>query len=93
MMQLRVTLNGTDRNPWHRWGLTQNPFPQLGKAEYDAHCLRLQSLGGDPIPDTDYIRKVLEGWSPEFVELCCQRFKKGAIVQFHVAFNESKLGV
>ena len=33
-IELNVTINGTGINPWHRFGLRQNPFPQLGKAEY-----------------------------------------------------------
>lgn len=26
-LHLNVELNGTDKNPWHQIGLTQNPFP------------------------------------------------------------------
>jgi len=87
-MKLEVVLNGTDTNPYHKLGLTQNPFPQLGKAQYDQHVLALQSLGGNPIPDTDYIRKVLKGWSAEFVDLCCKTFRKGEMVKFTVTFGE-----
>lgn len=83
---LRVVLNGTDENPWHKMGLTQNPFPQLARAETDGAVLRLQSLGGDPIPHTDYIRERLHGFTPEFVELVCSKFKKGEIVRFLVTF-------
>lgn len=83
-----VELNGTDENPYHRLGLTQNPFPQLGKAEYDAAERRLHSLGGDPIPDTDYIREKLKGFNPEFVELCCSKFEKGKMVKFYIEFND-----
>lgn len=87
-MELNVVLNGTETNPWHELGLTQNPIPQLAKAEYNSYCLTLQKLGGDPIPDTDYIRKVLSGWSEEFIDLCCSRFQKGKTVRFIVEFNE-----
>lgn len=83
---LRVELNGTDENPWHRMGLTQNPFPQIAKAEYDSKCLHLQALGGNPIPDTDYIRNHLKGWNEEFIELCCSKFEKGKVVKFRVEF-------
>lgn len=89
-LKLRVSLNGTDENPWHKHGLTQNPFPQLGRAEWDAQCLRLQSLGGDPIPDTQYIRERLRGFSEEFVELCCREFRKGEIVKFVVTFQDPR---
>jgi len=86
-MRLIVTLNGTDVNPYHVFGLTQNSFPQIAKAEYSRAVLQVQKLGGDPIPDTDYIRRVLAGFSDEFVELCCSRFKKGKMVRFEVTFN------
>lgn len=85
-MKLKIVLNGTDVNPWHRLGLTQNPFPQLGRCEYDAACLVVQSLGGDPIPDTDYIRNKLRSFDKEFVDLLCSQFRKGEIVRFTVEF-------
>jgi hypothetical protein len=81
---LTVRLNGTDENSWHKFGLTQNPFPQLAKMEYDRFTLHLAALDGDPIPDTDYIRNHLKGWDPEFVKLCCLKFKKGKRVTFIV---------
>jgi hypothetical protein len=87
-MKFQVVLNGTDENPWHRLGLRCNPFPQIARAEYTEPLLHLNKLGGDPIPDTGYIRSHLEGWAPEFVEACCARFKKGAIVKFEVTFPD-----
>ena len=89
-MTILVVLNGTDENPWHRMGLTQNPIPQLGKKEYDRACLHLQALGGEPIPDVDYIRNHLKGWNEEFVELCCTNFRKGEIVRFEVFWPENQ---
>jgi hypothetical protein len=87
---LRVELNGTNENPWHRFALTQNPFPQIAKAEYHRQCLRVQGLGGNPIPDVQYIRNYLRGYaSDEFIELCCANFKKGKIVRFTVTFDEA----
>lgn len=35
MPTLKISLNGTDSNPWHKLGLTQNPFPQLARYETD----------------------------------------------------------
>lgn len=87
-MNLRVQLNGTAVNPYHKWGLTQNPFPQLGTAETNAACLRLQSLGGDPIPNEQHIRDTLRGFSDEFVELCVQNFKPGEYVSFIATWPE-----
>jgi hypothetical protein len=87
-MKLRVELNGTDTNPYHAMCLTQSPFPQIAKYEYAALCLHLQALGGDPIPNEQYIRNHLKGWSKEFVDLCCNRFKKGEYIVFEVEFAE-----
>jgi len=88
-MELLVELNGTSENPYHKMGLTQNPFPQTAKYELDAHCLRLQSLGGDPIPNTDYIRERLAGgFSDEFIELCCRNFQPGKMVKFVVEWKD-----
>jgi hypothetical protein len=87
-VKLIVRLNGTSENPWHKMGLTQNPFPQIARAEYDRHCLHLAALDGDPIPNTDYIRSHLKGWPDEFVDLCCSQFKKGEQVEFEVHWKE-----
>lgn len=90
---LRVNLNGTNVNPWNRMGLKQNPFPQLGKAEYDKFCLILQELGGPPIPHDrykEYIRETLKGFDEEFIELCIQNFKPGEMSRFTVAWKEEE---
>jgi hypothetical protein len=87
-MRLRITLNGTAGNPYHKWGLTQNPLPQLGVKEYDAACLQLQKLGGDPIPNEQYIRDTLRGFDKEFIELCVREFKPGFYVTFEVTWPD-----
>lgn len=79
-----VRLNGTGTNPWHGLGLTQNPFPELARHEYAGPLLHLARLGGDPIPDVAFIREYLAGWSQEFIELCCERFRPGEMVEFKV---------
>jgi len=84
---LTVELNGTNVNPFAIYGLRQNPLPQLAEYEFTGHCLQLQKLAGDPIPNIDYIREVLKGWSQEFVDLCCSQFVKGKTVTFTVKFN------
>lgn len=86
-MRLTVNLNGTDTNPWHQYGLMQNPFPQIADARYEKQIRHLAKLGADPIPDTNYIRKHLEGWSKEFVDGCCERFRKGEMVTFNIQFE------
>ncbi len=88
-MKLKVELNGTDKNPYEQMGLTQNPFPQTGKAEWDEACLRIQKLGGPPIPADRaeaYIRETLAGFTQEFVELCVRNYKPGIYVKFYVTF-------
>ena len=76
-IELNVTINGTDINPWHRFGLRQNPFPQTGKAEYAAGERKLASLDGDPVRTADDIRERLAGFAPEFVEGVIQRWQPG----------------
>lgn len=87
-MKLRVALNGTDKNPFEIYGVTQNPFPQIAKYELQPHIMNLQKLGGPPIPKDRaeaYIREVLKGWSEEFVELCLKQYKPSEYVKFEVS--------
>jgi hypothetical protein len=88
MPTIKVRLNGTNKNSWHKMGLKQNPFPQLGKAEYDAGERQINSLDGDPIKDANDIRQRLKGFSEEFIEGCVARFKPGKRVEFLVNFPE-----
>jgi hypothetical protein len=85
-IELNVTINGTDMNPWHRFGLRQNPFPQIGKAEYAAGERKLASLDGDPVRTADDIRERLAGFNPEFVEGVIQRWQPGRRVRFKIVF-------
>lgn len=88
--RLRVTLNGTDKNPYARYGLKHNPFPQMGKAEYQGAEMAVNSLGGEPIKDEADIRRRLRGFSAEFVNLCVHNFKPGVTVSFYVTFKKSE---
>jgi hypothetical protein len=85
-IELNVTINGTGMNPWHRFGLRQNPFPQTGKAEYAAGERQLASLDGDPVRTADDIRERLAGFAPEFVEGVIQRWQPGRRVRFKIVF-------
>lgn len=87
-MKLTVRLNGTKTNPYHALGLERNPFPQLADARYDVFEKRLAQLAAEPIPDKSHIRNILDGWSPEFVKLCCDKFIAGKMVVFDVDFPE-----
>ena len=80
-IELNVTINGTGINPWHRFGLRQNPFPQLGKAEYAAGERQLASLDGNPVRTADDIRERLAGFGPAFVEGVIQRWQPGRRVR------------
>lgn len=77
-MILRVELNGTNENRYLRlYGLTQNPFPQIAKAELMGAMKQLNSLAGEPIKTKEEIADRLPNWSKEFVELCQSNFKVG----------------
>jgi hypothetical protein len=79
-----VTLNGTSENPYARMGLKCNPFPQIGKAEFDAVEMRLNKLAGDPIKSTDDIRQRLQGLPSDFVEYITEQYEPGATVTFTI---------
>ncbi len=91
MPTMTVRLNGTSVNPFHKLGLTQNPFPQLAKYEYLVAEKQLAKLGGDPIPHdryAEYIRETLKGFDKEFVEGVIARFKPGEMVKFEFTFPD-----
>lgn len=80
--KLIVTLNGTDENPFEFYGLVCNPFPQGPMAEA---MQALNSLGGPPIPNKEYIREVLKPYfTEEVIEHCCGKFRRGERVSFEV---------
>ena len=88
MHKLRVKLNGTDVNPFERLGVRQNPFPQVAKYELNALCRLLNELAAVPIKDVDDLRRRMKGATPEFVDGCCARFRKGEVVEFDITFPE-----
>lgn len=89
LIRLTVKLNGTKINPFARWGLRCNPFPQIGKYELMPMQRRLNELGGEPIKDEADLRKRLEGFEPSFIEGCVARFKPGEMVQFDITFPDN----
>lgn len=86
--RFKVKLNGTGKNPFEELGLKQNPFPQVPKAEYAALNNLLNRLAAEPIRDTDHLRELLKGCTPEFIEGCCERFRPGVMVEFDIEFPE-----
>lgn len=90
-VRILISLNGTSTNPWHKMGLTQNPFPCFARTEFMDGARRLDSLGGAPIPHataTEHIRERLEGFDAGFIEMVVAQFKPGEIVKFSVTFPE-----
>lgn len=85
-----VTVNGTADNPWHRFGLTQNPFPQIGRAEYTRGEQQINSLDGDPVRSEADIRARLAGFTAEFVDGVVARWRPGERVSFRVTFPDGR---
>jgi hypothetical protein len=85
-LTITVTINGTDANPWARYQLKANPFPQLAKAEYDGAERALASLDGEPVRTAEDIRARLRGFSEEFVAGCIARWQPGKRISFSVSF-------
>jgi hypothetical protein len=54
---------------------------------YQTQILHLQALGGEPVFSSAQIRTHLHGWSPAFVDLCCEKYKRGQMVEFWVEFE------
>ena len=88
MPTITIKINGTKENPWHKMGFTQNPFPQIAKAEYGAGERAIASLDGDPIKDADDIRNRLKGFDPEFVDGIIARWVPGERTEFEFTFGE-----
>jgi hypothetical protein len=87
---LRVGINGTKINPFHKYGLKMNPFPQLGKAEWAWAERKLAQMAADPVPNANWIRHHLAGFPAEFVDLCCAQYRRGKYVRFRVEWTENE---
>lgn len=87
-MKVTVRINGTNENPWHKFHLTMNPFPQIAKFELHNHMMAINRLDGDPISSPEEIETILQqGFSKEFITLCKRQFRKGERVEFDVVWN------
>jgi hypothetical protein len=85
---LSISINGTTDNPWHCYGLSRNPFPQLPHREWEEGQAALASLD-EPISSADEIVERLKGKvSAELVGLCISQYKPGQHVTFNVTFEE-----
>lgn len=92
-MKIKVRINGSDVNRWHKMGLKANPFPQIAKAEYVALDNVLRALDADPIKSKDeLIQRIEEANGPvyatymreakyqpwlEFVKFCVDHYVPG----------------
>lgn len=90
LVRITVRINGTDENPWGRYGLKVNPFPQTGIGELQAGEMALASLDGEPITSAADIRKRLKGFSDELVDLCIQQWMPGQRVEFDITFPRAR---
>jgi hypothetical protein len=87
---LRFTINGTTANPYARWGLDHNPFPQTGIHELRGGEAQLASLGGRPIRDAADIRERLAGFDPAFIERVVGAWVPGEMVGITVTFPRAR---
>jgi hypothetical protein len=87
-LAMEVVINGTDTNRWHAYGLTCNPFPQLGRAEFAAGERQIASLDGDPVRGPEDIRERLAGFAPAFIEGVIERWQPGERVAFLITFPD-----
>jgi hypothetical protein len=88
---ITVRLNGTNINPWHKFHLRCNPFPQIAKAEWDSGQRALAELDGDPIKDAEDIISRLKGKvSSELIGLCISQFRPGERTEFDFTFDDEE---
>lgn len=89
-IEVTVTLNGTGVNPFLEWGLRRNPFPQIGRAEYDHVDRQINELAATPMADAEALRAWLteRRMDPKFIDLCCSLYKPGETVRFRIHFPE-----
>jgi hypothetical protein len=83
-VKIRVRLNGTDSNPYHKMGLTRNPFPVIPKAEFSAANDLLARLDAEPIESSTHLLELLRETTSEFQEVCLKYFQLGKHVSFLV---------
>jgi len=83
---IRVTINGTTENPWHRYALRCNPFPQTGRHEWYGAEMAIASLDGEPVTSEQDIRDRLPLFAAPFVDLCIAQYRPGERVSFLVSF-------
>lgn len=92
-MKITIILNGTDTNPFLKYGLLMNPFPAIPKRQYAAVNLALARLAAEPLSGPDDIRRILEpvvtgAAGEQLIAACCEMFKKGERVEFDVTYPD-----
>jgi hypothetical protein len=89
-VELTFPINGTDTNPYAKWGLRWNPFPGVPYHELQRGAMQLNSLGGEPIRSADDIRERLRGFEPAFVERVIRAWRPGKLVHIHLTFPRAR---
>lgn len=84
--ELVVHLNGTDTNPYAKFGLKHNPFPQYQDLDMDMQ-MKIAALGGEPIKSVFDLRVRLDGFQDAFINACINRFVPGKLIVFGVRWN------
>jgi hypothetical protein len=90
LVTLTVTINGTDENRWHRYGLRRNPFPQTAITELHHGERQLADLDGDPVTSETDIRARLAGFSAELIHLVIFQYRPGQRVSFKITFPRTR---
>lgn len=82
------SINGTDANPFERYGLSQNPFSSIGKYEYDRVAIALNSLGGEPIKaKDDFFQRLRPHVIDEMIENISSLWVPGKMVKVKLYFD------
>lgn len=89
---VKVKINGTDKNTFAElWGLKQNPFGQIAKAEYDAFDNLVNRLDGDPFRTKDelkeFLLKAFGGEDNDFIQECLSHYMPGERTEFTFSFD------
>jgi hypothetical protein len=89
-MEVIVVLNGTNQNPYERYGMRRNPFHAIPYADqrFAAANEILADLDANPIRNVEDLRRRLDGCTAEFIELCTGRYQRGKRVKFSVYFPD-----
>jgi len=88
-----VRINGTDRSMFpDNWGITRNPFPQIGQARFD-HAEQALSKLQEPGQTLATIKETLKDFDQEFVKMVAEAYRPGHVVRLDVSIPNTVLGL